>query len=184
MKRRRSRRRACTTTNSGRPWPEWTTSLATATRSAPAWGWRIMLEVDTSESKRRDKVHFRKTWDDYLLGNGPWFLLLYVPALALVAVDVVYSGIGRQQMAFYFLVGFFLLFTLLILWGHRRTGRLQKFSGRDEKTNREIVRALCQKLGWNVILKKPSYDMANIQSYPRSRLVGGRSVGFAGERSC
>jgi hypothetical protein len=40
---RRSRPRACTTTNSGRTSRAWTMSSATATRSAPAWGWRMSL---------------------------------------------------------------------------------------------------------------------------------------------
>ena len=122
-----------------------------------------MLEVDPSESKKRGKVHFRKTWHDRITGNAPW-IMIYVWAPILIAADVAHSLLGRGQLVFHILVVVFLLFTLLILWGHSRTGRLQKFPGRDIKTNKEIVRALCQELGWTVIVKKPSYDMANIPS--------------------
>ena len=125
-----------------------------------------MLEVDPSESKKRGKVHFRKTWGDYLLGNGPWFMLLYLWVPIFIVADISDVVLGRkQQLAFHILVLVFLLFTSFIIWGHRRTGRLQKFSGHDIKTNKEIVRALCQELGWTVIVKKPSYDMANIPSH-------------------
>jgi hypothetical protein len=122
-----------------------------------------MLEVDLSESKRRGKVYFRKTWHDHIMGNAPW-IMIYVWVPLLIAADVVDLLQGRGQLAFHILVVVFLLFTLLILWGHRRTGRLQTFSGRDIKTNKEIVRTLCQELGWAVNWKRPHCDIANIPS--------------------
>ncbi len=66
-KQRRSRPRACWTTNSGRTSPAWTTSSATAILSAHVWGWRIPPRDSSIES---DKVRRDESIAEICLSAG------------------------------------------------------------------------------------------------------------------